>query len=166
MSPSAAELSFVMPVTTFTAVVLSAMRPALVAPAGAVRIAERVKPAGMSLGMSAVIQAVLWVGVTDHELAAAGALVGALPAVAVLMTSEGAPVTEIWLMALTWNVTVCVTWAEAVLTAAKATMAPIVRKFVDFDMVWFLRDVFVCGFRPRESRGTFGWVTLAQSRTA
>jgi hypothetical protein len=69
-------------------------------------------------------------------------------------------------MALTWNVTVCVTWAEAVLTAAKATMAPIVRKFVDFDMVWFLRDGFVCGFRPRESRGILGWVHIAQSRTA
>jgi hypothetical protein len=121
----------------------------------------------MALGMLAVILAVLWLVVTDHELAAEVTLVGALPAVAVLMSSEGAPVTEIWLMAVTWNVTVCAAvWAEAVLTAAKATMAPIVRKFVDFDMVWFLRDVFVCGFRPRESRGTFGWVTLAQSRTA
>jgi hypothetical protein len=69
-------------------------------------------------------------------------------------------------MAVTWNVTVWVTWAEAVRTAAKATRAPIVRKFVDFDMVWYLRDMFVCGFRPRESRGIVGRVSIAQSRTA
>jgi hypothetical protein len=40
------------------------------------------------------------------------------------------------------------------------------RMLVDFFMVWFLGDWFVCGFRPRESRGTFGWVIVAQSRTA
>src|ERR1035437_5076930 len=155
-----------MPVTTLTAPVPSAVRPVLVAPAGAVRLAERVKPTGMALAMLAVIEAVVWLVVTDHVLAADVTEVGALPAVAVLITRDGAPTTEIWLMAVTWNVTVCVTWAEAVLTAAKATRAPIARKFVDFDMVWSLRDAFACGFRPRESRGTFGWVTLAQSRTA
>jgi len=49
---------------------------------------------------------------------------------------------------------------------AKATRAPMVRKVVDFDMVWFLRDGFVCGFHPRESRGILGWVHIAQSRIA
>jgi hypothetical protein len=120
----------------------------------------------MALAMLAVIEAVLWLVVTDHVLTADVTAVGALPATAVLIVRDGAPLTAIWLMAVTWNVTVCVTWAEAVLAAAKATSAPIVRKFVDFDMVWFLRDGFVCGFRPRQSRGTLGWVHIAQSRTA
>jgi hypothetical protein len=53
-----------------------------------------------------------------------------------------------------------------VLAAARATTAPIVKNFVDFDMVWYLRDMFVCGFRPRESRGIVGRVIVAQSRTA
>src|SRR5689334_21094666 len=96
--------SFVMPVTTSTAVVLRVCAPALEPPAGAVMLTWSVRPAGMAELMLAVIFAVLWFVVTAH-VAAAEACVGLLPAVDVLMTSEGEPATEIWLMASTWKVT-------------------------------------------------------------
>ena len=75
--------------------VLSAVRPALVAPAGATRFADNVRPAGMLDAMLAVIFAPLWFVVTAHELLADVALVGALPATAVLMSSAGEPAIEI-----------------------------------------------------------------------
>src|SRR5436309_2790484 len=101
------------------ATVLSVLAPPLVAPAGAPNVAERVRPAGMFDAMLAVIFAPVWFVVTAHELLADVAEVGALPAVAVLMISDGEPVTLIWLIASTWNVTVCVAvWADA---AADAT---------------------------------------------
>jgi multisubunit Na+/H+ antiporter MnhE subunit len=49
----------------------------------------------MALAMLAVIMAVLWLVVTDQLLTAEVTLVGALPAAAVLITSDGAPATEI-----------------------------------------------------------------------
>ena len=55
--------------------------------------------------MLAVIFAPVWFVVTAH-VAAAVALVGLLPAVAVLITSEGLPTKAIWLIASTWKVTV------------------------------------------------------------
>ena len=73
-----------------TAVVLSDWAPALEAPAGAERLTLRVKPADMLEPMLAVILAPVWFVVTAH-VAAAVALVGLLPAVAVLITSEGLP---------------------------------------------------------------------------
>src|SRR5208283_4254615 len=94
---------------------------------------------------------------------------GALPATAALMTSDGVPVTATWLIALTWNVTVCVAvWAEAVVPAAKATRAPIEpRENSDVGfMVWDLRDAFVCGFPPPGWRGTFDRSGVASLWTA
>src|SRR5689334_12483973 len=99
--------SLVIPVTTSTAVVLSVCAPALDAPVGAPRFTWSVRPAGMTDPMLAVIFAPVWLVVTD-QVAAAVALVGALPAVAVLITSDGLPLKEIWLMASTWKVTDCV----------------------------------------------------------
>ena len=69
-----------MPVTTFTAVVPSAVRPVLVAPAGAVRLADSVSPAGIAEGMLAVIDAPVWLVVTDQVLPVDVTEVGALPA--------------------------------------------------------------------------------------
>src|SRR6058998_4164600 len=104
-------------VTRSTDVVLSDRAPALVAPAGAVRFTASVRPAGMFDPMPAVILAPVWFVVTAH-VAAAVAPVGALPAVAVLMTSEGLPEKAIWLIASTWKVMVCVAvCADAALTA-------------------------------------------------
>src|SRR6185295_4325959 len=93
-----------MPVTRSTEVVLSDCEPALEAPAGAVRLTESVTPVGIADPMLAVILAPVWLVVTAH-VAAAVALVGLLPAVAVLITSDGLPLKAIWLMASIWNVT-------------------------------------------------------------
>ena len=92
--------SLVMPVTTSIAVVPRACEPALVAPAGAERFTSSVRPAGMAEPMLAVILAAVWFVVTAH-VAPAVALVGALPAVAVLITSDGLPLNAIWFMAST-----------------------------------------------------------------
>src|SRR2546430_8259359 len=85
--------SFVMPVMTSTAVVLSATRPALLAPAGAPRLAERVTPAGIALPMLAVILAVLWLVVTAQVLPEDVTLVGGLPGTAAVTAIVGEPVT-------------------------------------------------------------------------
>ena len=82
--------SFVMLVTRSTAVVLSDCEPALEPPAGAARLAESVRPAGMFELMLAVIFAPLWFVVTAQEAAADEAL-GLLPAVAEFTISEGLP---------------------------------------------------------------------------
>jgi hypothetical protein len=67
--------------------------------------------------MLAVILEPVWLVVTAH-VAPAVAAVGSTPALAVLITSEGLPLNAIWLIASTWNVTVCVAvWAEAALAA-------------------------------------------------
>src|SRR5689334_11241477 len=103
----------VMPVTTSTATVLSDCAPALVPPVGAVTLTVRVRPEGMAEPMLAVILAPVWLVVTA-QVAPAVALVGAEPAVAVLITSDGLPLKAIWLMASTWKATDCVAvWAEA-----------------------------------------------------
>src|SRR5437773_11028975 len=108
-------------VTRSTAVVLSDNAPALDAPDGAERLTERVKPAGMFEPMLAVIFAPVWFVVTAH-VAAAVALLGLLPSVAVLITSDGLPAKETWFTASTWKVTTCVAvWAEA------ARVAPAIR---------------------------------------
>ena len=82
--------TFVIPVTRSTAVVLSEFEPALAAPVGAVRLTERVTPAGIAEPILAVIFAPDWFVVTA-QVAGAVTLVGLLPAAAVLMTSEGPP---------------------------------------------------------------------------
>src|SRR5688500_7483604 len=102
-----------MPVTTSTLDDDSEVAPALEAPAGAPMSTVSVSPAGMSESSCAVIFAFDWFVVTA-QVAAAVAAVGALPAVAVLMVSEGDPATAIWFTALTWKVTFCVlVWACA-----------------------------------------------------
>ena len=87
--------SFVMPVTRSTAVVLSDLAPALVAPVGAPSVAESVRPAVMLLLIEAVILAPVWFVVTAQVLPVDVADVGPEPATAVLMTSDGVPVTAI-----------------------------------------------------------------------
>src|SRR6185436_2568301 len=87
---------------------------------------ERVKPAGMAVGILPVIFAVLWFVVTAQLDTALVTLVGALPATAVVIVKVGAPVKAIWLMALTENVTVCVAvWActAAGIAAPRRAMA-------------------------------------------
>jgi len=117
----------VMLVTRSTAVVLSDCDPALLAPVGAVRFAESVTPAGIAEPMLAVIFEPVWFVVTAH-VAAAVALAGSLPAVAVFTTSEGLPEKAIWLMASTWKVTVWVAvWAVA-MRATPIRMARVERK--------------------------------------
>ena len=69
--------------------------------------------------MLAVILAPVWLVVTAH-VAAAVALVGLLPATAVLITSDGLPANAIWLMASTWKVTVCVAVAKVTLSSSSA----------------------------------------------
>src|SRR5689334_7813084 len=121
--------SFVMPVTTSTAVAVRVVAPALEPPAGADMLTWSVRPAGIAVLMLAVILAPLWLVVTAHE-AAAEACVGLLPAVAVLINSEGEPATAIWLMASTWKLTLCVAvWADS--EAAPATRATTAKR-MDF----------------------------------
>src|SRR6185503_8650231 len=96
-----AALSFEMPVTTSTAVVLSGFAPELVAPDGAASVAESVRPVGMAVVMLAITLAFDWLVVTDHVAPEDVTVVGALPAVAVVMPSDGLPLTAIWLMAST-----------------------------------------------------------------
>src|SRR5437762_4690106 len=108
-------------VTRSTDVVLSDCEPAVEAPAGAARFTESVRPPGMLEPMLAVIFAPDWFVVTAH-VAAAVTLVGLLPAVAVLMTSEGLPANAIWLIASTWKVMVCVAvCADAALAVPRRT---------------------------------------------
>jgi hypothetical protein len=89
-------------------VVPSVTVPALVAPAGAVRLAESVTPFGMAVGMLAEIFALVWFVVMAQVEVASETFVGPLPAVAAVMVSDGDPVTAIWLIAVTANVTVWV----------------------------------------------------------
>src|SRR5688572_575095 len=77
-------------VTRSTAVVLSACEPVLVAPAGATRLTESVRPAGMLDPRLAVILAPVWFVVTAH-VAGAVTAPGFEPAAAVLITSDGLP---------------------------------------------------------------------------
>src|SRR3954470_7820562 len=106
--------SLVIVVTMSTATVLRVFAPALVAPAGAPIVQLSVRPAGMLLAIDAVILAPVWFVVTAQVLPLDVAEVGALPAEAVLMTSDGVPVTPTRLIASTWNVTVWVAvWADA-----------------------------------------------------
>src|SRR6476620_5961999 len=97
-----------MAVTKSTATVVSGLNPALVAPAGAARLDERVTPVGMTVGMLAVILAPVWLVVTDHVAVALVMLVGPEPGVAVVTASVGAPANAIWLIALIEKVIGCV----------------------------------------------------------
>jgi len=56
--------------------------------------------------MLAEILAPVWLVVTAHKLVASVTDVGALPATAVVIVSEGAPEFETWLIAFTAKVTV------------------------------------------------------------
>src|SRR4051794_409179 len=93
--------SLVMVVTMSSATVLRLCAPALVAPAGAPIVQLKVKPAGMLLAIDAVILAPVWLVVTAQVLPLDVAEVGAPPAAAVLMTSDGVPVTPTRLIAST-----------------------------------------------------------------
>ena len=133
-TPSAPCASLVMPVTRSTAVVLSDRKPALVAAAGATRLDDSVRPVGMFDAMLAVILAPVWLVVTAQEDVASVTLVGAEPAVAVVIVSDGAPTKAIWLMALTWKVTVCVAvWAWAAGRATTARTARVRANLVNID---------------------------------
>src|SRR3954470_20068350 len=116
--------SLVIVVTMSTATVLRVFAPALVAPAGAPIVQLSVRPASMLLAIDAVILAPVWFVVTAHVLPLEVAEVGALPAVAVLMTSDGVPVTPTRLIASTWKVTVWVAVCAEADVAAKATSSP------------------------------------------
>ena len=73
------------------------------------RFAESVTPVGMAVGMLARDRCARLDAVTDHVLPLDNTAVGAAtPADAELITSDGVPVTAIWLIAVTWKVTVCV----------------------------------------------------------
>src|SRR4051812_37321589 len=103
-----------MPVTRSTAATSIGLRPALVAAAGAPRLTERVRPAGIEGGVLAGIFAPVWFVVTAQVEVVKVAGVGWLPAVAVLIVREGAPLKAIWLIAFTWKVTVWgAVWARA-----------------------------------------------------
>src|SRR4051812_6142665 len=115
--------SLVITVTTSTATVESDLAPALVAPVGAARVVHSVRPVGMFVLIAAVTFAVLWFVVTAQVLVAEVTDDGPEPAVAVLITSDGEPVTAIWLMASTWNATDCV----AVVCARAAAAEPTIR---------------------------------------
>src|SRR3954464_15737153 len=116
--------SLVIVVTMSTATVLRLFAPALVAPAGAPIVQLSVRPAGMLLAIDAVILAPVWFVVTAQLLPLDVAEDGALPAVAVLMTSDGEPVTPTRLIASTWNVTVWVAVCAEAAVAAIATSSP------------------------------------------
>ena len=93
---------------------------ARVAPAGAARLEDSVRPAAMAAGMLAVIFAPVWLVVTAQVAEASVTLVGAEPATAVVIVSDGAPTKATWLMALTAKVTVWVAvwaWADAAATS-------------------------------------------------
>src|SRR6476659_4590672 len=107
-----------------TATVLRDFAPALVAPAGAPIVAHRVRPAGMLLAIEAVILAPVWLVVTAQLLPADVAEVGALPGVALLITSDGVPVTPMRLIASTWKVTVWVAVCAEAVVATSATSSP------------------------------------------
>src|SRR5450432_1608278 len=92
-------------VTRSTAAVPRARKPTLVAPAGAAKLELSVRPATRAAGMLAVIFAVLWLVVTAQVAVASVTLVGAEPATAVVMVSDGAPVKATLLIALTANST-------------------------------------------------------------
>src|SRR6478736_5738726 len=117
--------SLVMPVTTSTAVVPRAWRPALVPPEGAARLAERVTPVGIVLPIEAVILAPLWLVVTAQVLPLEVTLVGAPPATAAEMVMDGVPVTATWLIASICSVTVCVAVCAAAEAAAAITRRPL-----------------------------------------
>ena len=68
-----------MPVTTSTAAVPRAWSPALDAPEGAARFADRVTPEGIALPIEAVILAPVWLVVTAQVLPLEVTLVGAPP---------------------------------------------------------------------------------------
>jgi hypothetical protein len=63
--------------------------------------------------------------VVTAQLTVVVAAVGALPATAVLIVNEGEPVTEIWLIAFTWNVTVCVAVCAAAMLALPVAKAAV-----------------------------------------
>src|SRR3954466_11390823 len=113
-----------MVVTMSTATVLRLCAPALDAPAGAPIVQLSVRPAGMLLAIDAVIFAPVWLVVTAQVLPLDVADVGAPPGVAVLMTSDGVPVTPTRLMASTWKVTVWVAVCAEAAVAAIATSSP------------------------------------------
>src|SRR3954469_2287801 len=120
--------SLVIVVTMSTAVVLRLFAPALVAPAGAPIVQLSVRPAGMLLAIEAVILAPVWFVVTAQVLPLDVAEVGALPALAVLMTRDGVPVTPTRLIASTWNVTVWVAVCAEAEAAAARTSRPLIKK--------------------------------------
>src|SRR2546423_15480157 len=121
-----------MPVTTSAAVVLSAVRPALVAPAGAERFADNVSPAGIAELMLAVIFAPVWFVVTFHADDASMTVVGGLPAVAVVMVSDRGPDTETTLIAITWMGPFCVSVCADAVGGTPATNASTPRKRTAF----------------------------------
>ena len=100
--------------TTSASVVDNVAAPAeVLPPAGWVRVTLSVTPDGMLASIDAVILRSIWFVVIEY-VPAAVAWVGCEPAVAVLIVSDGVPVTEILLMAWTSNVTTCVAvWACA-----------------------------------------------------
>src|SRR5437762_3279211 len=116
-----------MPVTTSAATVLRAVRPALVAPAGAERFDDNVSPAGIAELMLAVIFAPVWFVVTFHDDDASMTVVGGLPAVAVVMASDGVPDTDTTLIAFTWMVTFWVAVCADAMFETPATSASTAR---------------------------------------
>ena len=64
-------------------------------------LAESVSPAGMAVGMLALIVQALWLVVTAQLFVAEVTEVGGLPGVALLITNDGTPVMATVLIALT-----------------------------------------------------------------
>jgi len=124
--------TFVMPVTTSVATVVSVVTPALAAPAGAVTFTVSVTPAGMLVLMRAVILAVDWFVVTAH-VALAVASRGWLPATAAFTTSDGAPVSDTTLMALTRYVNV--TLAVCASTGIDAITTNVIARALTFAII-------------------------------
>src|SRR4051812_28763946 len=93
--------------------------------------AESVTPAGIAVGMLAVILAFVWLVVTAHVLPVDVTEVGAPPATAAEIARDGVPETEIRLIASTCIVTVCVAvWAEADAAAATTSRAAMRERFI------------------------------------
>src|SRR3954463_9084821 len=105
-------------------------------------LAESVTPVGIAVGMLAVILAPVWFVVTAHVLPVEVTEVGAPPATAAEMVSDGVPPTEIRLIASTCIVTVCVAvCAEAEAAAATTSRAAMRERFiVDLQLVGVGRE--------------------------
>src|ERR1035438_3028931 len=98
-----------MPVTTSAADALNVTRPALVAPAGAIRWTFRVTPGGMPESIATVIFCPDWLVVMSYVVLESDAVSGLDPDVAVdTVNAPGLPLTTISLMAFTEKVIVWV----------------------------------------------------------